>query len=58
MLRTVQCTMSRQHTPPIFLKQNMITDLRKNTKNLEKLVQRLEEELLEHIYIYIYIYIY
>jgi len=25
-------------------------------KNLEKLVKRLEEELLENIYIYIYIY--
>ena len=40
-----------------ILKTEHDNGLMEKPKNLEKLVKRLEEELLENIYIYIYIYI-
>jgi len=39
-----------------ILKTEHDNGLMEKPKNLEKLVKRLEEELLENIYIYIYIY--
>jgi len=41
-------TMPSQHTPPIFLEHD--NGLTENAKNMEKLIKRLEEELLENIY--------